>query len=301
MIFKSGGLARGAQLLLALLVAACGLTVAAAAADAPRTDSPKTNSANSNAAKTRAAKSTPQPSAHRRKPAPRALAKAQPVPAQQLPPVPAWLMNEPAVKPHVTFTNGQLTIDAPNSTLSDVLSGVHQATGATLDGPTPTERVAIRLGPGSPGEVITALLEGTAYDYIILGETGHPNVISRIVLNPAGAESRNAVVRPAEEPTVVRPMARPPMNYPAPNYPAPRPADEAADADTPEQEDTPVHDVSPMRPELTQPAPKSGSDAGSTPGSTPSTTPSSTPSGDPGSNPNNNPGGNPGSNPGSPI
>jgi hypothetical protein len=296
MIFKSGGLARGAQLLLALLVATCGLTVAAAA-DAPKTNSPKADSAKSTAAKAQAVKSTPRPSTHRRKPAQHAVAKAQPVPAQQLPPVPAWLMNEPAVKPHVTFANGQLTIDAPNSTLSDVLSGVHQATGATLDGPTPTERVAIRLGPGTPGEVITALLEGTSYDYIILGETGHPNVISRIVLNPAGAESRNAVVRPAEEPTVVRPMARPPMNYPAPNYPAPRPADEAADADTPEQEDTPVHDVSPMRPELTQPAPKSGSEAGGNP----STTPSSTPGGEPGSNPNNNPGGNPGNNPGSPI
>lgn len=219
-------------------------------------------------------KTTPRPSAHRRKPAPHAVAKVQPVPAQQLPPVPAWLMNEPAVKPHVTFANGQLTIDAPNSTLSDVLSGVHQATGAMLDGPTPTERVAIRLGPGTPGDVITALLEGTAYDYIILGETGHPDVISRIVLNPAGAESRNAVARPAQEPTVVRPMARPPMNYPAP-----KPADEAADADAPEQEDTPAHDVNPMRPELSQPAQKSGSGTGGPP------------SGEPGSNPNNNPGG----------
>ena len=291
MIFKTGGLAHSVRVLLALLVATSGLTLASAVADAPKTDSPKTNSA-----KTRAAKSTPRPSAHRRKPAARALAKAQPVPAQQLPPVPAWLMNEPAVKPHVTFADGQLTIDAPNSTLSDVLSSVHQATGAMLDGPTPTERVAIRLGPGSPGEVITALLEGTAYDYIILGETGHPNVISRIVLNPAAhdgsAESRNSFARPAEQPAVVRPTARPPMNYPAP-----RPADDAADVDTPEPEDTPAHEVNPMRPELTQPAQKGGSDAGGNP----VTNPSSTPSGEPGSTPNNIPGGNPGNNPGAPL
>ena len=81
------------------------------------------------------------------------------------------------------------------------------------------------------------------------------------------------------------------------NYPAPRPADDAADVDTPEPEDTPAHEVNPMRPELTQPAQKGGSDAGGNP----VTNPSSTPSGEPVSNPNNIPGGNPGNNPGAPL
>ncbi len=56
----------------------------------------------------------------------KAAAPAQELPAQTMPPVPATLMNSAPVKPNVTMERGLLTIDAPNSTLSDVLSGVQQ-------------------------------------------------------------------------------------------------------------------------------------------------------------------------------
>jgi hypothetical protein len=134
-----------------------------------------------------------------KKPAPVAAAAppAQPVPARVVPPVPATLMNSAPVNADVTMTNGLLTIDAPNSTLGDVLRGVHNATGAEIEGASPTDRVAVRLGPGDPRQVIAALLEGTPYDYLILGSQEKPNAVTRIVLTQssggasAGASAQN--------------------------------------------------------------------------------------------------------------
>lgn len=109
-------------------------------------------------------------------------APVQQLPAQTMPPVPATLMNSAPVKPNVTLEAGMLTIDAPNSTLSDVLSGVRQATGAAIEGASPSERVAVRLGPGKPEQVLAALLRGTPYNYIILGSFGKPGVVTRVLL-----------------------------------------------------------------------------------------------------------------------
>ena len=117
-----------------------------------------------------------------KKPLAKAAAPA-PLPAQEMPPVPATLMNSPKVKPSVTLEGGLLTIDAPNSTLSDVLSEVHKATGASIEGANPTERIAIKLGPGNPEQVLAALLRGTPYDYVILGAPGKSNSLTRVMLS----------------------------------------------------------------------------------------------------------------------
>jgi hypothetical protein len=104
------------------------------------------------------------------------------IPAQENPPVPATLMNRPPVPPVVTMNEGLLTIDAPNCTLIDVLNGVHRITGATIEGATPTERIAVKLGPGVPELVLASLLRGTPYDYVILGTPGKPDALARIML-----------------------------------------------------------------------------------------------------------------------
>jgi hypothetical protein len=124
--------------------------------------------------------------ANRKKTPPKKASKVPPpvpqLPAQIMPPMPATLMNSAPVKPNVTLESGLLTIDAPNSTLSDVLNAVHGATGATIEGASPTERVAVKLGPGSPEQVIAALLRGTPYDYVILGTLGRQDMVTRVVL-----------------------------------------------------------------------------------------------------------------------
>ncbi len=130
-------------------------------------------------------------------------------------------MNQPPVTPTVTMRNGLLTIDAPNSTLSDVLSGVRQATGAVLEGVSPSDRVAVRLGPGSPRDVVAALLQGTPYDYLILGSERDPNAVTHIMLTQATSSA---------EPT--RPQQPAAANQPpAPALPPPPPPEFFPDQD----------------------------------------------------------------------
>lgn len=137
-----------------------------------------------------------------------AVVPAQQLPAQTMPPLPATLMNSAPVNPHVTMEGGLLTIDAPNSTLSDVLSGVHTATGAAIEGATPSERVAVKLGPGNPEQVIAALLRGTLYDYVILGSLGKQDVVTRVLLTQQASQNAGAGGQPAQPPATL-PQAKP--------------------------------------------------------------------------------------------
>lgn len=115
---------------------------------------------------------------------PQSPAIAQPVPAPvQATPAPRTLAQQPAVNPRVTYANGLLSIDAPNSNLSDILNGIRRATGAAIEGNIASgDRVVVRLGPGQPQEVISALLNGSRFDYIVLGSQQRPGAIDRLVL-----------------------------------------------------------------------------------------------------------------------
>jgi hypothetical protein len=158
-------------------------------------------------------------------------APAQHLPAQTMPPIPATLMNSAPVTPHVTMASGLLTIDAPNSTLSDVLSGVHAATGAAIEGATPSERVAVKLGPGDPEQVIAALLHGTAYDYVILGSLGRRDVVTRVLLTQQTSPASDAGSQPAQ--TASRPQQQQPADEGMPDRPT---TDDAASQPNPDNE-----------------------------------------------------------------
>lgn len=121
------------------------------------------------------------------KPKPKAVAtqpqpvQAAPVPQQPLPP--PTPENGPSSPPEVSFRGGQLTITARNSTMSDVLNAVRQKTGASVDITTSSnERVVGKFGPGAPREVMAQLLNGSHYDYVLLGSPGNPDALNKIVL-----------------------------------------------------------------------------------------------------------------------
>ena len=136
-----------------------------------------------------------------------------PPPPPAAPPLPPTLMNQPPVSPTVTMRDGLLTIDAPNSTLSEVLNGVRQATGAELEGVTPSDRVAVRLGPGSPREVVAALLQGTPYDYLILGSDQNPEAVTHILLTQ-GSPSSGPTPSPQPEAVTEPPASEAPEFFP---------------------------------------------------------------------------------------
>ena len=108
-------------------------------------------------------------------------------PAAPAPPLTPAQM--PATPPNVAYNGGQLTITAPNSTLGDILREVHKQTGATIDVPgNATERVMGTFGPGPARDVLASLLNGSHFNYVLLGSEANPNSLDRVMLlsKPAG-------------------------------------------------------------------------------------------------------------------
>ena len=186
------------------------------------------------------AKKAPRRKRARKKTRAAAVAPSKNLPAQTMPPVPATLMNSAPVMPTVTMANGLLTIDAPNSILSDVLDEIQKATGATIEGASPTERVAVKLGPGDPEQVIAALLHGTPYDYVILGSLDRRDVVTRVLLtpSPSGDGKSSDEVQPTKgSPTV---SARPQREFGPRVGNTPPPSDDQAEQPESEPEPTPA-------------------------------------------------------------
>jgi hypothetical protein len=106
--------------------------------------------------------------------------------AAPLPPLP--LEEMPAIPPQVDFRDGQLTIVSQNSTLADILREVRKETGAEFEVPSgATERVVTAIGPGPARDVLAKLLNGTHFNYVMVGSTADPTVLERVVLTPKPA------------------------------------------------------------------------------------------------------------------
>jgi hypothetical protein len=159
--------------------AATQATTPTTSSPAPQTAaSPQATSAPASAAK---AGSTKAHTHHKKAPA---IAEVPPTP-----PPPLTLEQQPPTAPQVSYRNGQLTIDAANSTLSSILRAIQVQTGASMDVPSAagSERVAMRLGPGQPRDVLHTLLNGSKFDYMILGVAGNPGAIQKVILTPKQA------------------------------------------------------------------------------------------------------------------
>lgn len=107
-----------------------------------------------------------------------------PLPSGPQGPVPQIPLDAiPAVAPQVSYQDGLLTIVAPNSTLGDILRGVRKHTAADIEIPaTASERVVTRLGPGPAREVMAELLNGSRFNYILLGSPDDASLLVRVVL-----------------------------------------------------------------------------------------------------------------------
>jgi hypothetical protein len=82
------------------------------------------------------------------------------------------------------YQNGELTIEAQNANLRDVLHVVSSQTGALIDiPPGPDERVVGVFGPGRPHDVLASLLNGSSFNYIVQGAVADPNKLERVTLS----------------------------------------------------------------------------------------------------------------------
>jgi hypothetical protein len=126
-----------------------------------------------------------------------------------------------AMPPQVTYENNQLTIVAPNSTLADVLRAVRKTTGAEIDVPAAPERVVTHLGPGPARDVLADLLNGSRFNYVLLGAAGNDSALTRVVLvsKTEGATTPNQPASPAPQPGVGMAQANPGLVPPQENAP----------------------------------------------------------------------------------
>jgi hypothetical protein len=116
-------------------------------------------------------------------------------PPPPLPPVPPLV---------VTFQAGLLTITSNQATLSEVLFAVHQRTGAEIAIPAGAEqeKVVAALGPAPAPEVLSHLLNGSKFNFLILSSANDPRALDRVILSarPEGT----APVYNAQSPAVVQ-------------------------------------------------------------------------------------------------
>lgn len=89
----------------------------------------------------------------------------------------------PATPAKVSYEGGLLAISAQNSTLSEILRDVRKLTGASIEIPQgASERVVADLGPGAPRDVLALLLNGTSFNYVMLGSSSDPKAVSSVIL-----------------------------------------------------------------------------------------------------------------------
>jgi hypothetical protein len=137
-------------------------------------------------------------------------AETTPQTADDLPLTPE---QRPAVPPTVIFERGKLTIVANNANLGEILRIVGEKTGAAIDVPEAAdERVVSQLGPGAARDVIAALLNGSHFNYVLVGNEADPNAVDRVVLTAKGDHADSGSKSPADSTIAggrTRPMPQP--------------------------------------------------------------------------------------------
>jgi hypothetical protein len=179
------------------------------------------------------------------------IADPPPQPQPLPPPEPPKPEQMPATPPTVSYLNGQLTIVAPNSTLTDILRAVKSKTGANIEIPAgANERVVGKMGPGAPRDVLAALFNGTHFNYVMLGTANDPNSVAQVVLTPkSGGETPPAMqagqpgmmqpgMQPGLQPGVVQPFPQAQVQAPAEEPQASDNMEENNSDDTSAQDDS---------------------------------------------------------------
>jgi hypothetical protein len=118
----------------------------------------------------------------------------------------------PAAAPLVIYLNGKLSISAKNSTLGDILRAIAAKTGAAIDVPeNANERVVSQLGPGLARDVMASLLNGSRFNYVMVGTENDPNAVARVVLTAKNEKADSGPVVAGSNPVMMngRPMVQP--------------------------------------------------------------------------------------------
>src|SRR5215831_5851771 len=112
------------------------------------------------------------------------------------PPAQIWLppVQNPEHAPVIEWDGKLLTIDAENSSLSDVMLGIRSRTGASIEMPASAnrERIAVHLGPAPIREVLSSLLYGTDFNYVIQSSEDDDSALGKVILIPRDDSGQGA-------------------------------------------------------------------------------------------------------------
>ncbi|HUY82551.1 MAG TPA: hypothetical protein VMU92_12575 [Acidobacteriaceae bacterium] len=114
-------------------------------------------------------------------------------------------MELPAI---VVLSRGLLTVTADNSDLNQILGRIASMSGMTLNGLSTSARIYGVYGPGKPSEVLTSLLAGTGYNFLMLGRTadGAPRKLILMLKSASSPPSAGnpSAGNPAPEPSAAQ-------------------------------------------------------------------------------------------------
>jgi hypothetical protein len=145
-------------------------------------------------------------------------------------PRPTVPTSAPAPNLQVNFQRGELTVHAQKATLAEVLYAIQQRTGADIPIPAGAEQeqVVADAGPGPAKDVLTALLTGTRFNFIVVGSDQNDGGLRSVILSPksdlgtsmpAGMQPVTPVTQEQDVPDVPQEQ----VQLPPPDVPPPPP------------------------------------------------------------------------------
>src|SRR5437899_6131488 len=141
-------------------------------------------------------------------------------------PISTPLPSKPAPRLNVNFQNGRLTIWANKATHAEVLSEIHRQTGAEIPIPADAgqDQVIANLGPGPSRDVMTALLNGSRFNFILVGSDRDATQLKSVILTARGeGASQPAIEIPSTPVEQSDPEPAPPEEIPPPPVQQPTP------------------------------------------------------------------------------
>jgi hypothetical protein len=150
----------------------------------------------------------------------------------------------PPTKVEVEVQDGKLRLVSNKANLAEVLTAIRTQLNADIAVPPGAEQemVAVVLGPGTQREVVSKLLEGSRYNFIIVGTDADANKVERVILSPktpGGVVAGNP--GDAQEDAPVAQMQSPPQRSMGAPPPPPAPVTE----DQPQGDSTPPDSMPP--------------------------------------------------------
>lgn len=132
------------------------------------------------------------------------------------------VLDTPAEPAHISLNGGKLSIEAKNSSLTDILHQLGKEAGISIDGLTKDQRIFGIYGPGDPREVLSELLDGAGYNVLMLGstESGAPRELHLSARSNTPIPAGQAVAQQQQDDD--QDEAPPPVNYPPAGEVAPR-------------------------------------------------------------------------------